>query len=68
MSYSRSDESGKLFRIRKTVSRMLLDRGYVVPEADLNMTKEQACRPACGLGTAPTGARRQVARMGRCAG
>jgi len=33
-------EKRKLFRIRKTLSKMLSDRGYSVADADLNMTYE----------------------------
>ena len=36
------DGSSKLFRIRKTVYKMLTDRNYVVSEEDETQTKEQA--------------------------
>lgn len=35
------DDGSKLFRIRKTVARMLHDRGYVVGTEDLEMTKDE---------------------------
>lgn len=35
------DETGKLFRIRRTMAKMLHDRGYIVTQADLNMTRQQ---------------------------
>jgi hypothetical protein len=36
------DSCSKLYRIRKTVHKMLDDRKYVVPRAELERTKEQA--------------------------
>ncbi|KAF8405434.1 hypothetical protein HHK36_010340 [Tetracentron sinense] len=35
------DETAKLFRIRKTVMTMLKDRGYLVGDFEVNMTKSQ---------------------------
>jgi len=32
------EDTGKLFRIRKTMVKMLNDRGYIVTTADMNMT------------------------------
>ena len=32
------EDTGKLFRIRKTLVKMLNDRGYIVTTADMNMT------------------------------
>ncbi|KAL9246833.1 hypothetical protein vseg_020324 [Gypsophila vaccaria] len=35
------DEKSKMYRVYTTVLEMLKDRGYVVPEFELNVTKEQ---------------------------
>ena len=35
---SSSDQSSRLWRIRRTASQMLNDRGYMVPAEDLQMT------------------------------
>lgn len=37
---SLSEEASKMFRVRKTVLKMLNSRGYIVPEDQLNMTAE----------------------------
>jgi len=38
---SQDDDTAKLFRIRKTMSKMLHDRGYIVTQADLHLTLDQ---------------------------
>merc|ERR1711998_525239 len=35
---SSDEEIGRLFRIRRTMAKMLHDRGYLVSQADINMT------------------------------
>ena len=37
---SLGEEASKLFRVRKTCNKMLAQRGYIVPEEDLELTTE----------------------------
>ena len=37
----------KLFRVRKTVFKMLMKRGYAVSENDMNMTLDTFLRDVC---------------------
>ena len=37
----RTQECFRLWRIRRTILQMLLDRGYNVPNEDLNMTVDE---------------------------
>ena len=55
-------DSSKLFRIRKTVNKMLHDRGYVVSEEDISQTKEQARMLRCRRSVR----RRRRRPQGRC--
>jgi len=40
MSY-RDEEITRLYKVRKTIMEMLKDRGYVVTDDEINMTKQQ---------------------------
>ena len=42
-------DASRLFRIRKTVHKMLHDRGYVVSQEDLEQTKDEASFSAAAL-------------------
>jgi hypothetical protein len=55
------DNCSKLYRIRRTVHKMLKDRKYVVPRAELPTTKEEET-----AARAAVSARRQM-RGGVCA-
>lgn len=41
MLNSEVDEVTRLYRIRKTLMEMLNDRGYMVTDSDINMTKDE---------------------------
>lgn len=41
MSGSPEDERNRLYRIRKTVMQMLRDRGYLVTDHEINMSKNE---------------------------
>ena len=47
MNSSINQSTSVLFRVRKTVFKMLAKRGYAISDDDLNMTLDQFIREVC---------------------